>query len=153
MNMADRLHELEWRLEMVEAESRRKDEELRRSSQELEKAGEEIQSYQAQMDRYATDIQRVKLQCELEKHRTLELLRVEHVGQFKFPQSQTEREREKTDDWIAELKERFQRENQGYRERIEQLEGELYQQQKPLQLFRLGMSHKFRATASSQESC
>ena len=126
--MADRLQELERRLEMAETENKRKEEELRRSYQELQEAGEEIQSYQTQVDRYAAEMERVKLQCELEKHRALESLREEHAGQLKFLQSQTERERERTDSWIAELKERVERENQGYKERIEALEGELYQQ-------------------------
>ena len=127
-SMAERLQELERRLEMAEAENKRKDEQLRRSFQELEEAGAEMQSYQTQVDRYAAEIERVKLQCELEKHRALESLREEHTGQLKFLQSQTEREHERTDNWIAELKERVERENQGYRERIEALEGELYRQ-------------------------
>ena len=128
VNMAERLQELERRLEMAEAENKEKDEELRRSFQELEKAGAEIQSYQTQVDRYASEIERVKVQGELEKHRALEVLREEHVGQLKFIQSQTERERERTDNWISELKERMERENRDYRERIETLESELCQQ-------------------------
>ena len=76
------------------------------------------------MDRYVAEIERVKLQCELEKHRALDSLREEHMGQFKFLQSQTERERERTNSWIKEC---VERENQGYRECIEALEGELYQ--------------------------
>ena len=129
VNMAERLQELERRLEMAEAENKEKDEELRRSFQELEKAGAEIQSYQTQVDRYASEIERVKVQGELEKHRALEVLREEHVGQLKFIQSQTERERERTDNWISELKEQMERENRDYRERIETLESELCQQQ------------------------
>ena len=128
-NLAERLVELERRLEKAEAENRRKDEELRSSYQKLEGAAAEIQSYLNQVDRYAAEIERVKLQGELEKHRALDLLREEHTGQLKFLQTQTERERERTDNWITELKERFERENQGYRERIDALEDELYKQQ------------------------
>ena len=39
VNMVDRLQEMERRLEMAEAENRRKDEELRRSSQMLHGGG------------------------------------------------------------------------------------------------------------------
>ena len=95
-DMADRLLELERRLESAEAESQRKDKELSRSLQKLEEAGVEIQSCQSQVDRYAAEIERVKVQCELEKHRALDLLREEHAGQIKFLQTQTERERERT---------------------------------------------------------
>ena len=90
--MADRLQELERRLEMTEAENKGKDEQLRRYFQELKKTGVEIQSYQTQVDRYSAEIERVKVQCELEEHRALESLREEHVGQRKFMQSQTKRE-------------------------------------------------------------
>ena len=51
------------------------------------------------------------MQCELEKRRALDLLREEHASQLKFLQTQTEREHERTDSWIAELKERVDREN------------------------------------------
>ena len=51
------------------------------------------------------------MQCELEKRRVLDLLREEHASQLKFLQTQTEREHERTDSWIAELKERVDREN------------------------------------------
>ena len=44
VSMADRLLELERRLEMAESENRRKDEELRRSSQMLQEAGVELQT-------------------------------------------------------------------------------------------------------------
>ena len=113
VSMADRLLELERRLEMAESENRRKDEELRRSSQMLQEAEVEVQTCRSQVDRYAAEIERVKVQCELEKHRALDLLRGEHAGQLKFLQTQTERERERIDNWIAELKEWVERENQG----------------------------------------
>ena len=64
----------------------RKQKELRRSSQELEEAGKEIRSYQTQADRYAADVERVKLQCELEKHRAIESLREEHVDKQRYKQ-------------------------------------------------------------------
>ena len=70
------------------------------------------------MDGYAAEIERVKVQRELEKPQALDLLRGEHAGQLKFLQTQTERERERTDSSIAELKERVERENHGYRDRI-----------------------------------
>ena len=123
--MADRLQEVERRLEMAEAENKRKDKVLRKSFQELEEAEEEVQSYRTQVDRYAADTERIKLQCE---HWALESLREECVGQLKFLQSQTEKECERTDSWVAELKQRVEGENWGYRECIEALEGELYQQ-------------------------
>ena len=123
VSMADRL------LEMAESKNRRKDEELRRSSQMLQEAEVEVQTCRSQVDRYAAEIERVKVQCELEKHRALDLLRGEHAGQLKFLQTQTERKRERIDNWIAELKEWVERENQGYRDRIDVLEGELYKRQ------------------------
>ena len=128
-DVLDRLQELESRLQMAEAESKRKDEELRLSHQELESAGTEIQSCRTQVDRYAAELERVKLQFELEKHHALESLREEHAGQLKFLQTQTEREHERTDSWIAELRERMERENQGYVEWIHTLVSELFQQQ------------------------
>ena len=80
VSMADRLLELERRLGMAESENRRKDEELTTSSQMLQEAEVEVQTCRSQMDRYAAEIERVKVQRELAKHRALDLLRGEHAA-------------------------------------------------------------------------
>ena len=71
-------------------------------SKAIEEAGAKVQSYLSQVDRYAAEMERIKVQCELEKHwAPIDLLREEHAGQLKFLQTQTERERERTAGFLS----------------------------------------------------
>ena len=102
VDVRDQVRDLERRLQIAEQENARKEEVLQKTFRELERAGAEVQSCQRQMDRYAAELESAKLQCELEKHRALECLREEHASQLKFMQTQVERERERTDNWVTE---------------------------------------------------
>ena len=128
-DLQQRLREAEKQLEKYESENQKKDHELRRTYQQLEAVEAQADSYKEQVDRYASELEGVKVDFELEKHRALDSLRAEHAMQFKFLQSQAEREWERTDNWISELRERLEREKEGFMQRIRMLEGELLRYQ------------------------
>ena len=125
-NLQQRLREAERRLELAEAA---KESELRKAYQELDTMSQQAESYKKQMDGYVLELERVKINIELEKHRALDSLRVEHASQIKFLQSQAERECERTDNWISELRERIEREKDGLVQRIRMLENDVLQYQ------------------------
>ena len=129
VDLQQRLQEAERCLELVEAA---KESELSKAYQELDTISQQAESYKKQMDRYVMELEKVKLNIELEKHSALDSLRVEHAGQIKLLQPQAERERERTENWISELRERMEREKEGFVQRIRMLENEVLQLQTQL---------------------
>ena len=63
--------------------------------------------------------------CELEKRRKMEALRQEHAEQLKYERCQWEREHERANGWLQEVKSRFELEIVQYKMRIQSLKSEL----------------------------
>ncbi len=78
-----------------------------------------------EIQRLAQKLEHVEIHCELEKHRRMEALRQEHAEQLKYERFQWERERERADGWLEEVKSRFELEKMQYEIRIQSLESEL----------------------------
>ena len=65
------------------------------------------------------------MHCELEMHRKVEALREEHAEQLKYERYQWERERTRADNWLEEVKSRFELEKAQYEGKIQSLETDL----------------------------
>ena len=123
--LLQRIQELERRLATAEADCRRKDEELEEACGRAEQATQEVRLGKQEIQRLAQNLEHVEMYCELEKHRKMEALRQEHAQQLKYERCQWERERERADGWLEEIKSRFESEKMQYEIRIQSLESEL----------------------------
>ena len=61
-----------------------------------------------EIQRLAQNTEHIKMHCELEMHRKVEALRGEHAEQLKYKRCQWERERTRADNWLEEVKSRFE---------------------------------------------
>lgn len=123
--LLQRIQELERRLATAEAECREKDEALEEACGRAEQATQEVRLGKQEIQRLAQNLEHVEMHCELEKHRKMEALRQEHAQQLKYERCQWERERERADGWLEEVKSRFESEKMQYEIRIQSLESEL----------------------------
>jgi hypothetical protein len=104
------------------AHTRDKNEEL---EDRAEQATEEVKLGKQEIQRLVQNLEHVEIHCELEKHRKMEALRQEQAEQLKYERCQWERERERADGWLEEVKSRFELEKMQYEIRIQSLESEL----------------------------
>ena len=123
--LLQRIQELKSRLATAEADCRRKNEELEQAYRRAEQATEEVELGRQEIQRLAQNLEHVEMHCELEKHRKMEALRQEHAEQLKYKRCKWERERERADGWLEEVKSRFELEKVQYEMRIQSLESEL----------------------------
>ena len=90
-----------------------------------EQATQEVRLGKQEIQRLAQNLEHMEMHCELEKHRKMEALRQEHAQQLKCEHCQWERDRERADVWLEEIKSRFESEKMKYEIRIQSLESEL----------------------------
>ena len=69
------------------------------------------------------------MHLEMDKLRAIESLRQEYNALLEREKQQVDRERERADSWIADLREQFRQEKQKYEEKISELESKLCAQE------------------------
>ena len=123
--LQERLAELEMKLARCVEENQKKDAELCQAYHQAEEAKLEAEKGKEEIQRLAYNLEHVRTQCELERHRKMEALREEHAEQLKYERKQWEREKDRADSWASELKSRFELEKGQLEQKIQSLESEL----------------------------
>ena len=144
--MQQQLAELERQLERSQEENRIKDQLLRQANLAVEKAQEEAQqsgrelekaNYRAataqeearcsagEIERLNCKLEHAEVHNELDVYRKLDALRLEHAEELRHERCQGERERERANDLISEMKIRFEKEKIELVTKLQSLESEL----------------------------
>ncbi len=117
-----RVEELETQLLAATTALAEKDRDLRKAQQGIHGAQEELEQQRQQVGQLQNELSTQQLKFEVEKHRETDTVRRECQQQLLYERQQHERESERADVWIRDIRGRFELEKQQLLERMQALE-------------------------------
>ena len=124
-NLRARLEGAERRVAELISEKEQSDAGAERVRERLQEAVEESRFHRSEAEALQAQFEKLAMQSELDRLRTVEQLRQEHQKELSEERARTDLERKRYDSWIASLEDKFQLEKLRLEERVLGLEEEL----------------------------